>query len=263
MVAAEVANRGPATQGLELLEQQPPVSRFWSFVDRRVHPLGLMGEPVRCSLTIPCPPLQAASFILGRVVAKEAVRLLSGERRLLPDIPVLRTPTGAPRVAWPQDAQYGVTLAHQGFQAYAAAFALDQIQGAGIDVEPILPEPLAARPAEDAFSVSERALIARAINASAHDEGAWRRALWTAKVAFAKALGAVRAHPLEIEVVQLEPTTCSMTVVPRGALATDRGKPWARGIDVAYRELDGHFVALCILPRPTDSLERRTHVRPR
>jgi malonyl CoA-acyl carrier protein transacylase/4'-phosphopantetheinyl transferase EntD len=194
------------------------------------------------------PPVPAATWLLGRVAAKDAVRLLTGFERLLPDIPVLRAASGQPLVAWEHGPAVGVSLAHKGFAAVAAACWGERSAGVGIDLEPAGQEPLAAEVRADAFSEREKGLIAAAVERSSRASDAWHRAVWTAKEAFGKALGTGLAHPLEAEVTALDPRTGRMTVCPRGAVAEGVGRAWTAGVETACRELDGLLITLCILP---------------
>lgn len=222
------------------------VKRLWQQVLAR---MVLSREERRWFDSQKLPPVPAVTWLLGRIAAKDAVRLLTGFERLLPDIPVVRAANGRPLIAWENAPQVGVSLAHKGFLAVAAACQSDEVAGVGIDLEPAGAEPLAAEVRADAFTPRERQLIESAVAGTTRSSDAWHRAAWTAKEAFGKALGTGLAHPLEAEVTELDPHSGRMTVCPRGALAEGAGAGWPGGATAACREIDGSLITVCILPR--------------
>jgi acyl transferase domain-containing protein/4'-phosphopantetheinyl transferase EntD/acyl carrier protein len=138
------------------------------------------------------PPGRRREWLLGRVAAKDAVRLLLRGRdgpRLYPaDVEVVPDATGRPGVSAPWLSRFGraplVSIAHSEGLAVAVAGRGEGLLGVGIDVERL--RPLAAGFVEAAFRPDERDLLATA-GAGRDDE--WALRLWCAKEAAAKALG--------------------------------------------------------------------------
>lgn len=127
-------------------------------------------------------PRRQASFLMGRIAIKDAVRMHLWERGhgpLFPiEIEVHADEHGAPRVRGPFETSTHVSVAHKENLAVAR---VSEGKPVGIDLERIAPRDLEFELA--AFTESERELLPKA------DRDAWMARFWVAKEAFAKAGG--------------------------------------------------------------------------
>jgi phosphopantetheinyl transferase len=187
-------------------------------------------------------PVPAASWLLGRIAAKDAVRMRAGLEVGLADVEVRPDIHGRPEASCAGRPGPLVSLAHTGFAAVAAAADRAALAGVGIDIEAIA--PLAAGLKEDAFTAREREIIAAA---EPGDLG--YLAAWGVKEAVGKALGrGVVGGPLALEVTAFDPASGRLHVVPHGAMA-QAFPDHARGLD-AYRRVRGDkVITLCLLAR--------------
>jgi phosphopantetheinyl transferase len=160
------------------------------------------------------------AWLLGRVAAKDAARLLLRERHgieLFPaDVHVCAEPGGrlvlagewagrVPRVP-------AVSVSHTGGVVVAIAVDAD-VRGAGVDVERL--RPLDPSFEEVAFDDAERSLLSR-VPGERREE--WLLRLWCAKEAAGKALGTgLAGDPRSLAIRALEDDTAGVRVVPAGS----------------------------------------------
>jgi phosphopantetheine--protein transferase-like protein len=221
------------------------VNRLWSQV---VAHMVLSQAERRAFAELKLVPVPAASWLLGRVAAKDAVRWQRSLAVGLADVEVWPDGSGKPavRILGETTTPPLVSLAHKGFAAIAVAADPAACSGVGIDLEGMA--PVAAAVIEDAFTPQERALI----EGSAGTEPAehWILAAWGAKEAVGKALGkGVLGGPRSLEVVAIDPGTGRLRVALRGLMA-EAFPRWAQtdGVD-AYRRINGDWMmVLCLLP---------------
>ena len=187
------------------------------------------------------PPVAVAGWVLGRIAAKDAVRLREGLRLCMADVGIESTESGAPRAVVGGREACAISLAHKVFYAVAAA-----ARGCvGIDAEPAQDlDPLVI---EDSFHPEERALFDAVPGGPA--------ALWAAKEAVGKALGRGLpggARSVRFQSHRAEGMRCRLTAVlegplaeafPRHAAGTEGG-----ALQVTTAVHRGHCLALCLLP---------------
>jgi malonyl CoA-acyl carrier protein transacylase/phosphopantetheinyl transferase len=201
-------------------------------------------------------PLPAASWLLGRVAAKEAVRGRTGDGRRLADVLLISDQHGRPVVGDDPETAPLVSLAHKGLAAVAVAAGTADWGGVGIDLEPL--GTMDAGVKADAFTEAERALIeATALNGSESVEH-WYLAAWCAKEAAGKALGrGLPGGPRGLEVLAIEPDSGRIELALCGALAETFPQHAAAGPLAAYRRVQGrNMMALCLLPAPREHRRR-------
>jgi phosphopantetheinyl transferase len=222
------------------------VNRHWSRVlARMVLSRAERAEFERAIL----PPVPAAGWLLGRMAAKDAVRLRERLDLCMADVLIASDPSGRPLASVPGGVAPRISLSHKGFHAVAAAAHVDL--DLGVDVEPL--RPLDPGVVADAFDPEERDLLAGLSAEHAHAGG------WTAKEAIGKALGrGVLGGPRSIRLVAAERAGegFSFAALLEGAMAEafpaharGRGEPL-----VAHaRRSSEHMVALCLLGRDASS----------
>jgi phosphopantetheinyl transferase len=194
------------------------------------------------------PPVPAAGWLLGRVAAKDAVRLQGRLDVCMADVILRSDAQGKPLVSVQGEAAPSISLSHTGFLAVAAATS--RPAGVGIDVEPLRPlDPVVV---EDAFHPAERELL-EALSAP-HSYAA----AWTAKEAIGKALGrGVLGGPRSIRLIACERAGegFAFAAVLEGAMAEAfpehaqaGSEPGGKGGPLAAhaRISSQHMVALCI-----------------
>jgi acyl transferase domain-containing protein/phosphopantetheinyl transferase len=190
-------------------------------------------------------PLPAASWLLGRVAAKEAVRARTGAAAPLADLPLSADEHGRP-VTDLAGAAPLVSVAHKGLAAVAVAADPRDWEGVGIDLEPA--GAMDAGVKAEAFTAGEREILEAAARETGEAADSWYMAAWCAKEAVGKALGrGLPGGPRDLEVLRAEPATGRIDLALRGALAA----AFPRRVPVAAyrRALGGHVAALCLLPR--------------
>jgi malonyl CoA-acyl carrier protein transacylase/phosphopantetheinyl transferase/acyl carrier protein len=168
-------------------------------------------------------------WLLGRLAAKDAARLLLSERLGRPvcpaDVEVRTDVHGRPHVdgAWSAllDEPLAVSISHGAGLAVALAAAGAGI-GIGIDVEPAVGRSAGfSGDLELAFTREERALL-EALSGADPEE--WLLRFWCAKEAASKALGlGMGGDPRSLSVHSVDARTGSLTVTPRGRLAERAG----------------------------------------
>lgn len=199
------------------------------------------------------PPAATTSWLLGRMVAKDAVRLLGKLDLCMADVEIAADAAGKPLAKVPGGSAPLLSLAHKEIDAVAAAADAARWQGVGIDLERL--GPLAAGLVADAFTAGERERIAAAASATGEPVENWQLAAWGAKEALGKALGrGVLGGPLGVEVVQIDGAAGKLALELRGQMA-EAFPQWSAASArpaalFAWRRLHGpHVVTLCLLPR--------------
>lgn len=239
-----IALRATAGLGGKLL-----VNRLWSQALARM----VLGADEREALGgMKLPPVPTASWLLGRVAAKDAVRRCAEVSACLADVRIEPDPHGRPVAAIPGGEAPLVSIAHKGFLAVAAAADPRAFAGVGIDLEPL--GPMDPGVAADAFDADERARIERAAGRAGEPVETWLLSAWGAKEALGKALGrGVLGGPRSVAIVDVDPDARRFALELRGAMA--REFPEAAGAGrvtpfaASTRVSDGHAITLCLLPR--------------
>jgi len=162
------------------------------------------------------PGHRRTEWLLGRAVAKDAVRLYLKDRygmELCPaDVEIVADEHGQPRVQgpWMEKLENGLVLSltHSGGVVVAIVGGADVSAGVGVDVEPV------GRVNEDvervAFTPQEQELLSSVRHASNDD---WPLRFWCAKEAVAKALGqGMVAGPQALVVEALDVHTGSVKI---------------------------------------------------
>jgi phosphopantetheinyl transferase len=221
-------------------------NRFWQQV---LAGLILSAEERRGLADLKLPPVPAASWLLGRAAAKDAVRLQAGLDGCLADVTLRTGPHGEPLVRPMTGPAPRVSLAHKAFAAVAVAADPDRFAGVGIDLEPL--GPMDAGVKADAFTAAEQARIADAARAAEEPLDSWYLSAWGAKEALGKALGrGLIGGPRGVEVVAIDPAAGRLALAMRGTLAEAFPEHAARPPVDAYRRLhDGHVITLCLLAK--------------
>ncbi|MFH1417781.1 MAG: beta-ketoacyl synthase N-terminal-like domain-containing protein [Planctomycetota bacterium] len=198
-----------------------------------------------------CPQAAKASWLLGRVVAKDAVRLHLSRELCMADVAITPDAMGRPVPRVPGMASPLLSLSHSGLQAIAICGDPTALCGVGIDLEPVrdVDETLRA----EAFTSDERILIDDAASHTGQASNVWCLSAWCAKEAIGKALGAgLPGGPRDVEIIEIDADTGRIGAALRGSLLESApeysdGTGTARRID-AYRRLhNDHVLALCIL----------------
>jgi phosphopantetheinyl transferase len=221
------------------------VNRFWFQVLTR---MVLSRAEQRDAAAAKRLPVPAASWFLGRVAAKDAVRLRAGLDVCLTDVEIRNDANGRPEAHVPGGPTPLISLAHTGFSAVAAAVDAEAFAGVGIDLEPLASLPAGLK--EDAFTPQERALIEEAAAAAQEPSDSWYLSAWGAKEAAGKTLGrGLLGGPLGLEVVAIDPQTGCLRVALRGPLA-EAFPHLAReeGLDCCCRIHQDKVITLCLLP---------------
>ena len=122
------------------------------------------------------PPLVKAGWLLSRIAAKDATRILDELAVCLADVTIQSGPTGEPVVASGTRPGVQISLAHKAF--YAVAAASRHHAGVGIDVEPV--GNMDSGVVNDSFDHDERRIIESS-------SGSYASA-WCAKEAVGKAI---------------------------------------------------------------------------
>jgi malonyl CoA-acyl carrier protein transacylase/phosphopantetheinyl transferase/acyl carrier protein len=179
-------------------------------------------------------------WLLGRLAAKDAARLLLAERLGRPlcpaDVEVRTDVHGRPCVDGAWSAAFGAPLAASISHVEGLAVALVASGtgvGVGIDVEPALGRGAGfSGDLELAFTREERALLDSLVDGVGPEE--WLLRFWCAKEAAAKALGVgLDGDPRNLSVQSVDARTGAFTVTPRGRLAERAGSP--QGVTIPVR----------------------------
>lgn len=195
-------------------------------------------------------------WLLGRVVAKDAVRLYLKQRYgtvLCPaDIEILPDEHGRPMAhgAWSRDVSRVpiLSLSHSDGVAVAVVGDRDVAAGVGVDIEHV------GRMREGAegvaFTPDEQALLA---SLAAFSEDSWPLRLWCAKEAVAKALGqGMVPGPHALVVKELHPGTGTVEVSLVGEMA--RRFPAINGRSVvAYTAREGDLIVATSVTHEEDA----------
>ena len=224
------------------------VNPLWAHVLAR---LTLSARERRAFQGLKLPPVPTASWLLGRVALKEAVRLLRPGDECLADVETDSEPNGRPMVVGGRGPAPLVSLAHKEWNAVAVAADPDRVAGVGIDLETV--GPVDEGVAADAFTPAERTLIEGAAAAMGEPLNSWYLSAWGAKEAYGKALGhGLTGGPRGVEVLAIDPGAGRLTVAPRGGLlraCLDEGRAEAGLRAEAYRVVrGGSVVVLCVIP---------------
>lgn len=197
------------------------------------------------------PPAARASWLLGRVVAKDAVRALCRLDACMADVELLNDHHGRPQVDLGGPEPPLVSLAQRDYLAVAIAAAPDRFRGVGIDVEPLT--PLEPSLLADSFTPDAISLLEETAAACGQPSEALHLAGWGAKEAIGKALGrGVLRGPRSIRIVDADPATGRISAVLAGAMAeaypefSPSGQ--TRPIDTYWRRIGDSIVTLCLLP---------------
>ena len=162
------------------------------------------------------PPASMASWLLGRVAAKDAVRLHRGLDVCMADVEIQADEHGRPNASLLATEAPRVSVSHKGYDVVAAAG--DRCHGIGIDVEPI--RPLDPHVVEEAFNADERTLIEQAAIARGEPPDVWWVSGWCAKEAIGKALGrGVVGSPRNVRLVEIAPSERRFTAILVGPMA--------------------------------------------
>ncbi len=162
------------------------------------------------------PPAGIASWLLGRVAAKDAVRV---HRRLdvcMADVEIQADEHGRPYASLAATDAPHVSVSHKGHDVVAVA--ADECRGIGIDVEPI--RPLDPNVVEEAFDAEERSLIEHAAASIGEPPDVWWVSAWCAKEAIGKAFGrGIVGSPRNVRVIEIAAGEKRFTAIPVGVMA--------------------------------------------
>ena len=228
------------------------VHRLWSGVLARMI---LSAEERRLFEELRMPPVPTASWLLGRVAAKDAARVWASCSCCMADVVIVSDEAGRPWVRFPTGPGPLISLAHKGFEtAVAVAADPSRFFGVGIDVEPLRSLPLSLM--EDAFSAAERETLEEAANRSGEPSASWLLAGWGAKEAVGKALGrGVVGGPRSLEIRSVDTSTGQLKVSLRGPMATLFPSHTSE-IDTYRRTMENRVVTLCLLPTTSGNAQR-------
>ncbi len=227
------------------------LNRLWSQALARVI-LGRSERRVFAGLKL--PPSASASWLIGRAVAKDAVRLRLGAGLTMADVAIAPNPDGKPEALLPagQGRPPAVSLAHKDFAAVAAAADAASVAGVGVDIE--LLGTMYPGLVDDAFNSHERALIEAAARGAGAPVDQWRLSAWAAKEAVGKALGkGVLGGPRSIEVLAVDAQQGRLSLILKGPMAKAfpryaSAPGHERRLDAFCRIRGPHVIALCVLP---------------
>jgi phosphopantetheinyl transferase len=196
------------------------------------------------------PAKRRIDWLLGRLVAKEAMVTLAGEQfglALHPaDVEIAAGEDGRPVMQgeWLRQVGYplALSIAHADGVAAAIVGPAGAVASVGIDIEPACRDPQTF--VDGAFSPAEQALLA---DLGKSGEETWPLRLWCAKEAVGKALGCgLAGRPLEIVVREVDSRTGRVQVVLAGDLS--RRFPTINGQGITARTVhEGDFVVASVL----------------
>jgi len=236
----------PGVNRLSICEATAAGERLWiKGIWARMLAYQILGPDERAVFNrLKLPPVALADWLLGRLAAKEAVRVRLQHGGCHADTEIRNDAEGRPE-AWSDDkCAADISLAHKTFEAVAVAALPGEFRGLGIDCEPL--DPLPSEVLVDAFTDAERKLFA-----SAGEATAWARAGWGAKEAAGKALGrGVLGGPGNVVIESVDQKTRSLTLSLRGQMA-EAFPEFSEGralITAHWRQLRNQIIVLCILP---------------
>lgn len=185
------------------------------------------------------PPVALAGWLLGRVVAKDTVRVSAKVEVSMADVGIRHDAGGRPFVDAAGFAAPLVSMAHRNFNAVAAATSA--FAGIGIDIEPVgLLNPTLI---EEAFDPAERNLLA----AAGRPAEELYPAAWCAKEAIGKALGrGVLGGPRSVRIVSCDAGMGAFGCELAGTMA-DAFPNRAKGLVAWWMVHDGIVHSLCLL----------------
>jgi phosphopantetheinyl transferase (holo-ACP synthase) len=190
-------------------------------------------------------PVPGAGWLLARMAAKDAARLLAGLEHRMPDVEILPDAHGRPIVTLADGTGPHVSLAHKGLVAVAAAAQRGACDGIGIDLEPL--GPLDPGVAADAFDREEAGLLETAARAAALPDDHARLMAWTVKEAIGKAFGrGLPGGPRDLRLTFFDARAGRAAAVVAGRLLEAFPGRAGRPIDASFRTWRGHAVALCL-----------------
>jgi phosphopantetheinyl transferase len=216
------------------------VNRLWSEVLARM----VLSRSERDAWqSIRRPPVHAVTWLLGRIVGKDAVRIHNALDVCLADVTIQSEPGGKPVAVLAEGPAPNISITHKGF--YAAAVASRSLRGVGIDVEPL--QELDPGVIADAFDRREREIL--------ESIPAGYVAAWTAKEAIGKALGrGLAGRPRCVKIVSAVPEQhgVEFAAVLEGSMAgvflPDTRAGGNRESLRAYCRIHGeHVLSLCLL----------------
>jgi acyl transferase domain-containing protein/phosphopantetheinyl transferase len=236
-------------------------SAFWGLVLSRL----ALSETERAAYDERKGPKAAAvSWLLGRVVAKDAVRLLDPAPRMMADIEIVTDKLGRPRAVMGPGGRYGetaaVSVSHKGLDAVAVAADPRRFPGVGIDLEPM--RALEPDLLEDAFAQEERGILEDAASEADEPRDAWYLSGWCAKESIGKALGlGVLGGPGNVHIDAVDVRRGRLSATLRGALhrEVEQSRPElaGRSFDALVWRRRGNVLALCVL-QASEGLDERS-----
>jgi acyl transferase domain-containing protein/phosphopantetheinyl transferase len=216
------------------------VNRLWSQVLARMI-LSRREHELFASLKL--PPAAAVEWLLGRVAAKDAVRLHARLDCGMADVSIANDKSGRPHVADGAHEPPRISIAHKPFYAVAAAADPARFEGVGIDLEVL--NPMDPALVADAFDGGERRLLAEIAAAAGVTPQQAGRIAWAAKEAVGKALGSgVIGGPGSIRLTEARETTLVAILSDKMARQFPQR---ASAVEVAWRIHADWVVTLCLL----------------
>jgi phosphopantetheine--protein transferase-like protein len=179
--------------------------------------------------TLKCSGKRRLEWLLGRIAAKDAVRLFLRDTvgvRLCPaDIEIVANEHGALEVKgrWAEhvDAMPAVSISHTSGLAMAVAGRSSESSSVGVDIEQI--GRITAEVERLVLSADERELLAKVENGARSE---WTTRLWCAKEAVGKALGrGVLPVPATLRVREADLRTGRVAVAVSKELTSDLARP--------------------------------------
>ena len=204
------------------------------------------------------PPAAALAWLLGRAVAKDAVRLHGHSELCMADVDITSDPQGKPVVHLSAGTAPLVSLAHKNMMAVAAAADPDAFGGIGIDLE--ARRAMDPGVVADAFTPAELKLIGKAADDAGIGLNDGYLSVWCAKEAAGKALGTgVVGGPRQVEAHAVDLQTGRIRLRLLGPMAEiAAGHPAAPGPQMeAYARTRGEYVVALCLMKPARSQEAR------
>jgi len=198
------------------------------------------------------PPLALASWLLGRIAVKDAVRHRLAAPCCMADVEVANDAEGKPWVDLGGPPPPLVSLAHREYDAVGIAVDPSVVSGVGIDLEPI--HPLEPTVLDDCYDAAEHALLGAAAAESPDELSVWQLAGWCSKEAVGKALGrGVLGGPRSLRLLDIDPQQRCFSIALAGPMADAFPEYAAQGdqtppvIRVYWQRLEGALVSLCLL----------------
>ena len=205
------------------------------------------------------PPAARASWLLGRVVAKDAVRAHLSLDACMADVGIATDRRSGTRAVLSTGEPPVISLAHTGYDAVAVAGDPGILQAVGIALDSI--RPVDPKLVAKAYSPEERRLIEAAARAHREELSIWYLTAESARTAVARALGGRYGDESSgLEIIEIDAEAGRLTIRPGCASARpatcDTGV--VRGetrVDAHRRVIDGRIIVLCVLERCEAALE--------